>query len=185
MEASKEIWKSVKGYESRFLISNFGYLKSISGKYRVSKPEGYIFKGTIDTLGYRVGLLRDKSSNTRRIRIHTLVASHFCKRPKFLIRPQVNHKDGDKLNNHFSNLEWVSQRRNIQHAVETGLMNFKGENHPSSKLTKVQVIEMRRLRKKEGWTHQKIADLFYITRRQAGDVINGVNWGWLKTPFDR
>lgn len=183
METREETWKPVKGHEKRFLISNHGRVKSIGGRYKVSmKNEGYIFVGTIDGLGYRIATLRDKD-NPRKVRIHTLVAEHFCQRPKQIKNLQVNHKDGDKLNNYYLNLEWVTPLQNIRHAVSIGLMNFKGEKHHNAKLTNEKVIEMRRLRK-EGLTHQKIANMFGVNRRQAGDVINGVNWGWLKTGLD-
>lgn len=139
-------------------------------------PDGYLTFGCVDTLGYRVFVLRDRSKY-HRSRSHTLVAKAFIPNPEN--KPQVNHKDGDKLNNHVSNLEWVTHAENSSHAVRIGLFNIKGENHPMSKLTKEQVVAMRLLRKKEGLSHQKIASMFGVCRRQAGDVINGVNWGWL------
>ena len=57
----------------------------------------------------------------------------------------INHIDGNKKNNHPSNLEWVSIARNTQHAWETGLVDLNGEKHPSSKLTSKQVVYIRKL----------------------------------------
>jgi hypothetical protein len=48
-----------------------------------------------------------------------LVASHFIPNP--YQHPQVNHKDGNKTNNHINNLEWCSAEFNAQHALKTGL----------------------------------------------------------------
>ena len=167
-----EIWKSIDGYERRFLISNHGRLKSINGRYK--KP--YITLGNIDVLGYRNVMLRD-CGKKKQIRIHSLVAKYFCD-GHTNERLCVNHKDGNKLNNHYENLEWVTRKENCDHALKTGLINNKGEKHAMSKLKESDVIKIRELYK-TGLTHQKIADQFAVSRRQVGDIVNGKNWGWL------
>lgn len=54
----------------------------------------------------------------------------------------INHLDGNKLNNSIENLEWATLYENTSHQWRTGLVNLRGENHPSSKLTyqKVKII---------------------------------------------
>lgn len=56
-------------------------------------------------------------------KIHRAVAGTFIPNPESL--PEVNHKDGNKLNNHVTNLEWVTGLANIQHALENGLIDPK------------------------------------------------------------
>ena len=67
----------------------------------------------------RVGLYSKDENKRSSHYIHTLVAKMFVDGHEegFV----VNHKDGDKFNNNFENLEWVSQKDNIIHSVETGL----------------------------------------------------------------
>lgn len=84
--------------------------------------DGRIHSGISDTFlkprvnpnGYQVIVL-----NGDQLLLHRLVALHFLPNPYGF--PQINHKDGDKTNNHLSNLEWCSASDNIEHALKTGL----------------------------------------------------------------
>ena len=82
-------------------------------------PKGRPLAGAKTTSGYlQVSVRRD--SNDRRIcySAHRLVALAYVPNPLSL--PQVNHKDGDKLNNKPDNLEWMTAKENIHHAISTG-----------------------------------------------------------------
>jgi len=68
--------------------------------------------------GYKQCHLLDKSKRTVKY-IHRLVAEEFIPNP--YNKKTVNHKDGDKANNHISNLEWATQKENNNHAIEIGL----------------------------------------------------------------
>lgn len=163
----------VKGFEGRFMVTSFGRLFSINGRWKgikemnpgIGKKEGY----KLTHLGSGI--------NRRVVRVHTLVGEVFL--TKGSGHNCINHKDGNKLNNHVDNLEWTTLGENIKHAVATGLMDLKGEKHHASKLTKEKVLEMRRLYGTGKYTHSKIGEMFGVCRRQSGDVINGVNWGWI------
>lgn len=68
----------------------------------------------------------------------------------------MNHIDGDKMNNNSSNLEWVTLAENTAHQWATGLINIRGERHPSSKLSNEDVDVIRR-RLAEGSTQVELA----------------------------
>lgn len=119
-------WKDIIGYEGLYQVSNTGLVKSLSravksvhsNKWytkqdRILKPEI-----TLKGLGYyRVQLCKDCIIN--KIPVHRIVAMTFILNPEN--KPQVNHIDGNKLNNHVENLEWATASENVQHAFDTGL----------------------------------------------------------------
>lgn len=100
-----EIWKEINN--TKYYISSKGQvlngLRNKLLKGSINKKNGYI-KVTIYTHSYF---------------IHRLVAQHFIFNPKHL--PQVNHKDGNKLNNCMENLEWCTDRENTIHAFKSGM----------------------------------------------------------------
>lgn len=106
-----EIWKDLEGdFGNQYQISNYGNVRN--------KITNKLLKYNLDERGYpriRLSYNNIKSS----YRIHRLVAIAFIDNPESKI--QVNHIDGDKLNNHFSNLEWSTNSENQKHAVLTGL----------------------------------------------------------------
>lgn len=101
----KEIWKEVN-YCNEYQISNLGNFKK--GKKKIN--------GWVEKTGYKAVYIKGK-----RYTIHRLVAEHFI--DKVIGKNVVNHKDGNKLNNKFDNLEWCTQKENVQHAFKTGLMD--------------------------------------------------------------
>jgi hypothetical protein len=59
--------------------------------------------------------------------IHRLIAETFI--PNIDNKPEVNHKDGNKLNNHIDNLEWSTHKENCEHRELTGLGNIKRDKY--------------------------------------------------------
>ena len=91
---------------------------------------------------------------------------------------QVNHKDGNKLNNHVSNLEWVTPSENTQHAYDTGLINRKGSKQSSSKLKECD-IPFIRYWYEVGYTQKEIGKVFGVTNTNIGSIITGKSWSHL------
>jgi len=170
----EERFLPVLHFEDRFWISDFGRIISHDHRKNTIK----FLKPHLDSLGYFSTQLRMKPYN-RKVRVHQLVGEHFCEMIPTTERMSWNHKDGIKTNNHYTNLEYITSRENSAHAVINGLHDIKGEKHPHAKLTENDVRQIRLL-SKTGLTHKEIGNKFGICRRQAGDIINLVNWGWLK-----
>lgn len=76
----------------------------------------------VDNTGYYQIVLR-KNKKRKHVRIHRLVALTFIPNPDNL--PQVNHKDGNKLNNNIDNLEWCTNSENTQHGYDANLYHSK------------------------------------------------------------
>ncbi|MFL2104164.1 NUMOD4 motif-containing HNH endonuclease [Mycobacteroides abscessus] len=109
-----EVWRPVEGYKA-YEVSSFGRVRSKgfimnNGAFR----KGIILKPYPDPKGY---LKVDIHRNIKKV--HRLVAQAFIENS--MNKPQVNHKDGDKSNNHIDNLEWMTNSENTQHAWDTGL----------------------------------------------------------------
>lgn len=120
---NKENWKPIKGYEGLYEISDHGRVKSMprirvvcthKRIYNYKKATKEIFlKPVLKTTGYSQVTLTKNSLQEIRL-LHRLVAETFIPNP--LRKPQVNHKDGNRFNNHINNLEWVTASENSLHA---------------------------------------------------------------------
>ena len=104
------MYKNVIDYEGVYQVSECGDVKRI-GKNKILKQQ--LVKGY-----FKLELC--KNSLRKNHNIHRLVALAFIPNP--LNKEQVNHIDGNKLNNSVSNLEWATAKENMKHAWDTGLM---------------------------------------------------------------
>ena len=107
--------------------------------------------------------------------IHRLVAEKYIPNPNNL--PQVNHKDGNKLNNKVENLEWSTNRDNRQHALANNL-HVCGEKCTWSKLTEENV---RFIRANKNVSAKELAKKFNVSVSTIKDVINNRTWKQLKS----
>lgn len=106
-----EHWKEIDWSEGCLEVSD-------EGRIRSNMRDGRILKASQDKKGYlRIHLTINRKRHS--LKVHREVARAFLDNPDNL--PQVNHKDGDKTNNAVSNLEWISNKDNAQHAIENGL----------------------------------------------------------------
>ena len=107
----KEEWRPIQGYEGKYEVSNYGSVRSIDHTvrnghgYRVVR--GRVLKTDITCNGYEMLRL---GKNGKHKAVHRLVANAFIPNPNNL--PDVNHKDENKSNNLYTNLEWCNHSYN-------------------------------------------------------------------------
>lgn len=122
MEIVTEEWRDVEGYKGTYQVSNLGRVKRLaktivdtSGR-TYNQPEKVLGTAKKSQRYPMVDLyLNNQRKNTR---VHRLVAHAFLGDPGDLV---VNHKNGNRFDNRVSNLEYVTQGENIQHAYDIGL----------------------------------------------------------------
>lgn len=131
MSKSSEIWKSIKDFEEYYEVSNFGRIKSLARIIITGKGFRRIIKEKILSPGhYKKGyefvcLCNSEEKIKKQLSIHRIVAMEFIQNPEN--KPQVNHIDGNILNNCVSNLEWNTNSENNRHAYRIlGRKSAKG-----------------------------------------------------------
>ena len=165
----KEIWKSIKNYPD-YQISSFGRVKSF--KYHTPR---ILKQGFNKQNGYlSVALVLYGRESVKRFYTHRLVALHFVK-GRTKLRNQVNHKDGNKLNNAEWNVEWSTPKENTNHAYKLGLNIDNGpegvKNH-KSKLTEKEVLRIRNSKR----SRKALAKRFGVTVSTIDKVITRQSW---------
>lgn len=168
-----EEWKKT-GYEG-YEVSNYGQVKSIKRKVqqgnRLLSVKETILKQNSDKRGYKI--VRIPKIGT--VTVHRLVLKAFIENTEN--KPQCNHKDGDKTNNNVSNLEWMTNRENHIHAINTGLhVSVNGENHGHSKITEQIVKHARELCVFNKKSTNSIAKEIGLNKASCREMLTGQTW---------
>lgn len=133
-----EEWRDVVGYEGLYMISSMGRVVSLpkqtGAHFRLWRQ---LMSQKLTSCGYLSVSFKD-GLRRKYPTVHCLVAKAFIENPSG--KKFVNHINGNKQDNRVENLEWVTGQENMDHAVETGLLNVKGEMNPAAKLTKDHVL---------------------------------------------
>jgi hypothetical protein len=154
----KETWKQYK--DTEYMVSNNGNIWSNkSGKELIK---------ILDGRGYlAVGI------NNIKLKVHRLVATTFI--PNTFELLEVNHKDGNKLNNNINNLEWVSHENNMRHAWENNLCK-KGEDASVSILSNDDVVEIKKLFVEYKLDNTEIGKLFGVSKGTISKIRSKHTW---------
>lgn len=170
-----EIWKHVEipdYLNGRIMISNYGNVYSLLSNKNLSL-------GTSKTGGYKVISTKIGGRKGKYIcyRVHRLVAFAFVDGyEEGLI---VNHKDGNKLNNYYENLEWVTYKENTNHALKNNLLiNPLGDKNGSSKLTEEEVVFLKENKNViiNKFKRKLFCELFNIDRHTLSNILTNKYW---------
>jgi hypothetical protein len=174
-----ETWKDVVGFEGKYAVSDKGRIKGLRREKMQSHGVLIVLKEkerkpVVNRCGYLCLNLNDgPSGKLQSKKVHRLVAEAFIENPKN--HKEVNHIDGNKLNNRKENLAWCSRSENIKHSFETGLRSHKGENHPSNKLKDSDILKIRELFS-QGETQTAIAKTYNVSQVLIGRIVNKKAW---------
>lgn len=158
----EEIWKDIEEYEGIYQVSNHGRIKSMIGwnGHKYIKREKMLnpYKQEGSKNYYRAIVKLKKDGKGKEFKVHRLVAEAFIPNPEN--KAEVNHLDGNPLNNIVSNLEWSTHQENITHSIDTGL-----------KVNTINTIDRKTMVTflNNGYNYDEIADILGIAK---GTVFN-------------
>ena len=174
----KEIWKDIPGYKGYYQASNLGRVRRVKGGQGTNMPDALGVKrevfGNITSIGYRDINLCANGELTKH-KWHRIILLTFKGHSDL----QVNPKDGNKLNNTLSNLEYVTNEENKQHKVANKLHAY-GERISKSKLKEKDVLEIRGLLKKGTYLQREIAEMYEVDGRTISNIKQGIYWKHVK-----
>lgn len=129
------IWRDINGYEGLYSVSDCGKVKSMARKTnnQFCRNE-IILSPSDDGYGYNQVVLCKKVEGIKRkkvFKVHRLVANAFVPNPDN--KPIVNHKDWDTKNNSVDNLNWMTQKENLNHRNPAKLLNRNGNEAKNDK----------------------------------------------------
>lgn len=179
----KEVWKDIEGYEGLYQVSSIGRVRSLDRFVERStilpktgaRCEGMFLRGKVkkplvDNKGYnRIQLCKRGKQSTKKV--HRLVAAAFIEKVEG--KTYINHKNGIKMDNNFTNLEWCTNEENVKHAWGTGLIKpVSGVKNKKCLLNERQVKAIRTWLKL-GYTQLSIGEAYGVSR----SVIAGIKKG--------
>lgn len=172
-----EIWVNAEFLGSEYFVSNLGRIKRVSKIYRrmhlgeminVPIPEKVYALRKLSKKGYqRVNI------NGKVRFVHRIICFVFHGPPPSIEKSQVNHIDGNKLNNRPENLEWVTNQENRDHAVKCGLVANR-KNGKLGKLTIEDIYKIIELRK-NGLLQKEIGKKMNVCQQTISTILKKFN----------
>lgn len=174
-----EEWRDIAGYEGMYQVSSYGRVKSLDRIIYLRNQfgechkflKGQILKDKLDRYGYPCVSLALYGKH-RSFTVHILVARMFL--PKYdYNKLQVNHIDGNKLNNNISNLEIVTPQQNVIHAYEHDLNTHYGPNNWLSKLSESDILKILEMYKTGRYSRPDLGKIFGVAGSEIARIVTG------------
>ena len=173
-----ESWRTVPDYEF-YDVSDLGRVRSWNGNTGsgpTRRKEPWMLKPGLNVGGYlMVSLCKNGQCNT--VTVHRLVLTAFVgPRPAGL---ECCHSDGIRSNNHLDNLRWDTRSANRQDAIAHGTWSpprLQGEANGMTKLTEIEIVEIRRLHAAGGVNYPELGAQFGVERSTIGLIIRRATW---------
>lgn len=155
------LWKMTHyGKTSQITILYIKYLQMVILDLSIAK---LTYNKLLPLKGYVIVNLYLKSK-LKNLKVHRLVAISFIPNPEN--KPQVNHIDGNKLNNRVSNLEWCTALENIKHAWTNNL------HKNARKFDKTTILTIRKIKTEQKISNYKLAKEFGCDKNTIRDIVN-------------
>lgn len=149
-----------------FYFYDYGVRVCASGEIQSIKT-GKTLKPTSCKNGYlRIAVKNIKTGKRTGTSVHRLVAIAYIPNPEN--KSDVNHKDGNKINNCVSNLEWSTRRENMIHAQSNGL---RDEGFEAMRKT-TRNLAIKHLRQ-SNWTIEDLSHAFSVSSTRVLEILNG------------
>lgn len=163
----QEIWRVWR--DGDYAVSSFGRIKRVKAK-RGAVVGRILRQGWVKEYRHICLYVKEKKCG---FLVHKLVAEVFL--GPCPIGKEVNHKDTDKTNNGYWNLEYLTGLQNKQHAARLGLTNL-GEKNCSAKLTSKKVRRIRKMHASGRFSFNALGRKFGVRGGTISAVVTGRNW---------
>lgn len=165
-------WREITGFED-YEVSDDGRIRLVVPRRR--HPAGYQLKARVDWKGYAVCGLRRRVDGVVKLRkVHRVVAETFIGLAPTL-KHEVAHGDGDKTNNHYSNLRWCLHRENERDKIKHKTLRQGEAVAHLAKLTEPQVIQIRK-EFARGESIRALANATGVTFQNIWYVVHRKTW---------
>lgn len=185
MDSNPEEWVPAVGFEGYYEVSNLGRVRSLdrlaknSRGNRFRKWKGRLLQLNLSNRKKYINCKLSVGGKTYTRQLHWLVLASFRFKPS-AEKCHINHIDGDKRNNRLDNLEWVTPKENVDHAVKTGLHKAaKGSNNGQSKLSEKLAVNIKKDILK-GSLNVEIAKKYSVSLKIVSDIKTGRTWKHLE-----